>query len=258
MPPLMGTYDVPPAPLRALFLALLLCAPAAAGSAPAPLPETLEETGFYALAKTEFAPSYPLWTDGAAKRRWIHLPAGTAIDKSDPQAWEFPVGTRLWKEFAYERRVETRFIERLADGRWRYAAYRWNDAGTHATLAPAAGAMAGLHRIPSRDDCVVCHEGPRTPVLGYSRVQLAGEARHAALGYLHGNCAHCHNPDALPGLGFSLAQPDANPAASTRFREQALARMKSHDPNYRMPPIGVRMPDPQGIQLVQRYLKEHP
>ena len=37
-----------------------------------------------------FAPQYPLWTDGAAKRRWISLPPGTAIDASDPENWVFP------------------------------------------------------------------------------------------------------------------------------------------------------------------------
>ncbi len=82
-----------------------------------------------------FAPQYPLWSDGASKRRWIHLPPGTAIDASRADAWEFPLGTRLWKEFSYGRRVETRLIERLADGSWRFAAYVWNDEGTDAVLA---------------------------------------------------------------------------------------------------------------------------
>ena len=63
-----------------------------------------------------FSPQYPLWSDGAAKRRWISLPPGTAIDASRPDAWEFPRGTRLWKEFSLDRPVETRFIERLPDG----------------------------------------------------------------------------------------------------------------------------------------------
>jgi hypothetical protein len=58
-----------------------------------------------------------------------------------PAAWEFPPGTRLWKEFSVNgRRVETRLIERLDDGEWRFAAYAWNEAGREATLAPAEGA----------------------------------------------------------------------------------------------------------------------
>jgi len=34
------------------------------------------------------------------KRRWLRLPTGTAIDKSDPDHWQFPVGTQLWKQFS--------------------------------------------------------------------------------------------------------------------------------------------------------------
>ena len=53
-------------------------------------PPTLQETGLYADFGTfrvdprhlAFAPQYPLWTDGAAKRRWISLPPGSAIDAS--------------------------------------------------------------------------------------------------------------------------------------------------------------------------------
>src|SRR5688500_1719724 len=54
-------------------------------------PQTLRETGLYANAESlevdpqhlAFSPQYPLWTDGAAKKRWISLPPGTAIDGSD-------------------------------------------------------------------------------------------------------------------------------------------------------------------------------
>ena len=100
----------------------------ALAAAPAPLPQTLRETGLYADWESKrvadgnlpYSPQYPLWTDGAAKRRWIHLPAGKFIDARKPDAWEFPVGTKLWKEFSFGRRVETRYIERRASG-WVYA-----------------------------------------------------------------------------------------------------------------------------------------
>ena len=111
-----------------LMAALTLVAPAAL----AELPVHLRDTGLYADGSMSqvrpenlpFSPQYPLWSDGAAKRRWISLPAGTFIDAAQPDAWEFPRGTRLWKEFSHAGRpVETRFIERLADGSWRFAAY---------------------------------------------------------------------------------------------------------------------------------------
>ena len=101
-------------------------------------PQDLRETGLYADAETlqidpkhlAFSPQYPLWTDGAAKRRWISLPPDSAIDASDPDAWIFPVGTRLWKEFSFNgRRVETRYMERRPDGQWLYAAYAWSADG---------------------------------------------------------------------------------------------------------------------------------
>ena len=112
-----------------LGIALLLSAPPAAVAVPSdhsavrPLPLHLSETGLYVKGSAteirpelvHFSPQYPLWSDGATKRRWIELPRGTFIDASNPDAWEFPPGTRLWKEFSVGRPVETRFIERLAD-----------------------------------------------------------------------------------------------------------------------------------------------
>lgn len=159
-----------------------------------PLPETLEGTGLYsdfeartiARANRPFTPQYPLWTDGARKRRWISLPPGTSIDAANPDAWGFPVGTKLWKELSFGRPVETRFIERTPAG-WRFAAYVWSDDGRRATLAPERGAAVAsiapgvAHRIPSRGDCRVCHESGPSPVLGFSALQLSTDRDPNAL-----------------------------------------------------------------------------
>ena len=121
---------------------------AAPRPAPARPPQTLQETGLYSDSETlevdrahlAFSPQYPLWTDGATKRRWISLPPGTAIDGSDPDAWSFPVGTRLWKEFSFEgQRVETRYLARQTDGQWIYAAYAWTPYGREAQLVSERG-----------------------------------------------------------------------------------------------------------------------
>lgn len=166
--------------MRRVALGLLL---AAADAIAAP-PTLLSETGLYADAVTKtvaadvraFTPQYPLWTDGASKQRWIALPVGTAIDATDPDRWVFPVGTRVWKEFAYGRRVETRFMELGSDGRWSMAAYVWNDDGTDALLAPERGTRVavegGAHDVPGRWDCVACH-GTGGRVLGFSALQLS-------------------------------------------------------------------------------------
>jgi hypothetical protein len=333
-----------------LVVAVALAAAAAAlpGSASAadapPLPQRLSETGLYEPGTTTvragtiaFSPQYPLWTDGAGKRRWIQLPPGTAIDASKPDAWDFPVGTRLWKEFRLGHAVETRFVERLADGSWRFAAYVWNAEGTDAELAPLRGttvavasAPGGRYQVPGRYDCLACHEGGAVPVLGFSALQLSSDrdplAPHAdpapaqltdlatlaarglirnlprqllqtppriaadspttraALGYLHGNCGHCHNDvGALASLDLALQQRAAAPAASaartlasllghaSRFRAHdgkatqrlvagsgeasvLAVRMKTENPMARMPPLGVRVADREAIALIERWI----
>ena len=148
----------------------------------------LSGTGLYAdgsmsVVRPEnlpFSPQYPLWSDGASKRRWIHVPAGKSIDASKPDEFAFPPGTKFWKEFGHAGKVETRLIERLADGTWRFAAYQWNEANTDATLVhedgadvAAAGAPGGRYTIPSRNDCLACHEGGTVPILGFSALQLS-------------------------------------------------------------------------------------
>lgn len=306
----------------------------------APLPVHLSDTGLYAAGSStridprnlSFSPQYPLWSDGAGKRRWIYLPPGTAIDASRPDAWEFPRGTRLWKEFSLNGRVETRFIERLADGTWRYATYIWNEQGTEATLAPADGAtVRGDYDIPSETDCRACHEGAAVPVLGFSALQLSSDrdplAPHAdartdvdlqaliarglvrnlppalanarsrieassrieraALGYLHGNCGHCHNDNGSPvPVDLTLAQSVTSGAAGVervlrsmidaggRFRSHGasaaarlitpgrpdtsvlIARVRSRNPQTQMPPIGTRIVDTEALALLERWIDQ--
>lgn len=162
-----------------------------------PPPTHLADTGLYTDAGlttihpdcAPFAPQYPLWTDGATKRRWIRMPPGTAIDASAIDAWEFPPGTRLWKEFSFAgRHVETRYMERLADGRWSYATYRWADEGRDAVLAPNEGVASATdlgggvaHAIPSAADCLACHATGPSPVLGFSALQLSPDRDPGAL-----------------------------------------------------------------------------
>lgn len=342
-------------PVAGTLLALLVVAlPAtmaasACGAAavdPPPLPPRLSDTGLFHPGSPDttregvlpFSPQYPLWSDGSTKRRWIFLPPGLAIDATDPDAWAFPPGTRLWKEFRHGRAVETRYIERLDDGQWRFAAYVWDEDGRDAALAPEGGAVVqagptGRYVVPSRTDCLACHEGAAVPVLGFSALQLspdrdplaphadsarAGDVNlarlveagrllnlppallatapriaarspveRAALGYLHGNCGHCHGGPAssLDGLDLALAQRVAEAPASaartreslldhpSRFRPHGLAdakrvaldanspstltlRLRSTSAFARMPPLGVQVVDDEGVALVERWIAE--
>lgn len=77
-------------------------------------------------------------------------------------------------------RVETRMIERLADGSWRFSTYVWKSDGRDAVLAsadgesvPVAGAPGGRYAVPSEGDCRACHEAAAVPVLGFSALQLS-------------------------------------------------------------------------------------
>ena len=172
-------------------------------SRPAPvaggLPERLADTGLYADGGHEvidprnrtFSPQYPLWSDGLRKSRWIYLPPGSTIDASDPHAWRFPAGTRLWKEFrAGERKVETRMLWKASEAEgWVYASYLWNEAGTEARLADERGVPgvvevgpARRHGIPSRNDCAACHGNPdRGGPLGFNALQLSTDRDPHAL-----------------------------------------------------------------------------
>lgn len=153
-----------------------------------PLPERLSGTGLYAGDSVDaiasdvmlYVPQYPLWSDGAKKRRWIRLPRGARIDASSADAWVFPVGTRFWKEFSFGERVETRYMERLADGSYRYATYIWDATQREAFLAPEKGRpdffpinAQTRHDVPSIADCRACHEGRHSPVLGFNALQLS-------------------------------------------------------------------------------------
>jgi hypothetical protein len=179
-----------------------------------------------------FEPTHKLWSDAAAKRRWIRLPPGTQIDTSDMDHWVFPVGTKLWKEFSLGGvHLETRLIERYGAGPEDYwfGAFVWNADGTDAVFAVDGAQNVGgtPHDVPTQKDCGVCHRGDVGRVLGFSAIQLSrttnppalrelgqmgwlsrppaaphdlggypapGDApTAAALGYLHANCGHCHN-----------------------------------------------------------------
>jgi hypothetical protein len=200
----------------------------------AELPQRLSLTGLYAPETTRaiapgvrnFRPRFELWSDGATKRRFIWLPPGTQIDTSDMDSWQFPVGTKVWKEFARAgARIETRLLQRLPGG-WIGLAYLWQKDGADAIAAPygAIDVLGTPHNVPASNECNACHGGRRSHVLGFSAVQLARQAEdsaldldelirlglisdapavtpqvpgdeieQAALGYLHANCSHCHN-----------------------------------------------------------------
>jgi cytochrome c553 len=187
-----------PRMLQAVAASLFLAAAVSASHIPDAPPRLLSETGLYLGRGTTtvdprnrpFSPQYPLWSDGAEKSRWVRLPEGTTIDVRSIDRWDFPAGTRFWKEFSFNgRKVETRFLRKNGDGSWTFASYAWNEDQTDAILAPEEGlpdiaaiAPGKRHSIPAVSDCRACHvpsEGapgagaPRTEILGFSALQLS-------------------------------------------------------------------------------------
>ena len=178
-----------------IFIATIVRATAGhgfeSGSAAPVAPALLSETGLYAGEGTTqidprnrpFTPQYPLWTDGAAKKRWIRLPEGAAIDATNLSRWEFPVGTRFWKEFSFNgRKVETRMLWRATAEAWVFASYAWNEAQTEAVLAPETGipgaaevAPGKRHSIPGVADCRSCHDSAGTEILGFTALNLSDD-----------------------------------------------------------------------------------
>jgi len=232
-------------------------------------PLKLSETGLYASIATqslapgvaEFDVRFPLWTDGAEKRRYLALPAGSTIDTTLIDVWQFPVGTKAWKEFTRSgKRVETRLLWKRADG-WLMVAYAWNDAGTEALAVPEgrADALGTQHDIPSAAQCRQCHDNVGDVLIGVSAIQLSKEGGggflatlmqqgslsppvtaefpvpgdgevEAALGYLHGNCGHCHNDESFVGklrpmrlkLRTDAKTPAETPVYKTAFDADTL------------------------------------
>ena len=193
---------------------------------------------------------WELWVDGATKRRWLLLPPGGQIDNTDQEHWRFPVGTRQVKEFTRGGTlVETRIIETLASGT-SLRTFVWNAAQTDAVLmVDGAIDVAGTpHDAPTAHDCMKCHQSEPGGSLGISAVQLppailaalsaAGKLRIPiaagtmfgptgtpaqvdALGYLHGNCGHCHNPG-----GYAAGTNNMS------LRLDALAKAATSEPGW--------------------------
>jgi hypothetical protein len=182
-----------------------------------------------------YTPGVAMWVDGADSSRWIWLPPGATIDTSDPNNWQFPVGTKLWQELRLlGKRIETRFLWKEAPGLWFRATFAWTD---DQSAAPALGMgqpnARGLpYEIPPVSACEKCHDGAADFVLGFEAVSLAmpmssglnlqaleqgrllskppaalavvpgDPTTAAALGFLHSNCGtSCHNRGPYAGGG---------------------------------------------------------
>lgn len=293
----------------AAIIAVLVLSPAGCiahlvyGQCPDPSPErlgreptNLSATGLFADIRSErlapgvfaYRPQFQLWSDGAEKRRWAYLPPGVRIDARDMDAWQFPVGTKFWKEFTRDGvRVETRLLHKVgpAPSDWVALAYVWGADNADAAATPDGleDARGTPHDVPSARNCTGCHGGTQSHVLGFGAIQLAHDApenelslerlaregwlegapqpmptlrvpgdalTQQALGYLHANCSHCHNQHRPPSSGPRCFDPRKDFDFSLRVDQ--LASPES-TPVYRTAVGEVIVPgDPEGSALFQR------
>ncbi|MES2659060.1 MAG: discoidin domain-containing protein [Verrucomicrobiota bacterium] len=181
-------------------------------------PQLLSQTGVFTDMTTlatvpgviPYSMASPLWSDGAAKRRWIILPNDgvhdTAAEKiifAEDDRWQFPAGTVFVKHFevathandpSQVKRLETRFLVCTAGGGKYGVTYRWNAAGTDAellatgegedfTVTNSSGVTETRHwDYPSRADCMQCHNTVSGQALGVRTHLLNGDFHYESTG----------------------------------------------------------------------------
>jgi hypothetical protein len=288
----------------------------AAGDPAQGLPELLSETGLFEGDGFEtvmpdvmaYTPRFELWADSATKQRWLWLPPGSSIDTSDPDDWVFPIGTKAWKEFSRGgQRIETRLLQKFGEGEWGAVSYVWEGADALRTPSGFVDARGTSHDVPAASECLVCHNGRRSFLLGVSLVQLndaedSGETNigalaaafstplpdirvpgnataRSALGYLHANCGHCHSSGAPADppcfepdnhLDFWLHSERLSTVEATPTYQSAVGEvivpgdpgastifdtLSTRDLFDRMPPLGSKEVDEEGIALISRFIE---
>ncbi len=240
-------------------------------------PRMLACTGLYADWSTRaiasgvatFSPGTALWGDGTDKSRYIYLPPGTKIDTTNFDAWSFPVGTKLWKEFRLGgQRIETRFLWKRDYG-WFRTTYAWSLDGANAIELTTGQTNwnATSYEIPDQAHCTLCHAGAADGVLGFEAVGLAessatgltlselvqegllthpppgqivvpgNSTESAALAWLHANCGlACHNrtptADAYDqGMFLRLQIADLGSVQSTDTWKTAVGMPSNFQPD---------------------------
>jgi uncharacterized repeat protein (TIGR03806 family) len=142
----------------------------------------------------------PLWSDRAAKQRWLAVPNDGSYNSSTEQivfsptnSWQFPKGTVFVKHFALPindtnsaqlKRLETRFLVLDNSGDVYGVTYKWRSDDSDADLLLAGTnqdylvtSANGTTRtqtwiFPSRQDCLTCHNANAGYVLGVRTHQL--------------------------------------------------------------------------------------
>jgi hypothetical protein len=175
------------------------------------IPKLISGTGMYADISAKavspdlhhFDVNSPLWTDGAAKDRYIAVPPGASIVYGDTaDNYGYPDRAMVIKNFAVDTipgdpssriLVETRFTALRKIGnqeKWYLFTYRWRPDQSDADLVPETGVSALVQtwpqgpagqpfqkkwRFPSVPQCAACHRNGAKPgrvVLAFFTAQI--------------------------------------------------------------------------------------
>lgn len=197
------------------------------------VPRALSDYAFFAgmaeqqpaASVTPYRLNTPLWSDGAAKLRFVYVPAGERLVAGGEGLLQFPVGSALIKTFATgegadRRLIETRVLLHRADG-WLALPYLWNEEQTEATLAlagarlnltsPRGGAIS--YRVPNKNQCKECHS------VDGAVVPIGPKARNLAADWLsdmQNSAALDEAPQVARRLPLWEARAQATPEAAAR------------------------------------------
>lgn len=166
--------------------------------APVAFPRKLSETHLFRNPSTlrpasslhGYSIRSPLWSDGASKQRWVHVPEGSTASMDAAGNVQLPPGSLLVKQFDLpddaqpaggrtHRRLETRVLV-VGDDDTYGVTYRWNAQGTDADLITEAVHETVLDQQPGRNidwhypsfgECWSCHR-EENRVLGFRGNQL--------------------------------------------------------------------------------------
>ena len=119
-----------------------------------------------------------LFSDHAVKTRFVYVPTGAKAGYHSTEAFDFPVGTALIKNFAFPAdfreptkkltNIEVRVLLHQADG-WKTFAYVWNKDQQDAVLKIAGKRMKVSftdltgntqtisYKVPNKNQCKGCH-----------------------------------------------------------------------------------------------------
>jgi hypothetical protein len=171
----------------------------------------------------------PLWSDAAAKYRYIALPDDTEIEVHVDGDWGLPSGAVVVKEFYVgDQQVETRLVTRGEADEYRAFTYVWDAAGTDGVRrddGAVVRTMGGDWIVPTQDECFECHTDVAGYTLGLENRQLAGTLTYSSTG------RKADQLDTLASIGFIPRQDDVEPLSSYDDEErsvESLARSYLH------------------------------